>query len=215
MAQERRIVRNADNKDAMPWGNESFVVGHVDEVNGRGAEELAGFFPTRHELLVLTKYWYRRQLADRWFFFQFGSTGSTEMRVETFAWNRIHRVAEILGDDEARRAIADVDLEFSNEVDPEMWNIFLHGDAAQRAAVREKNQQMADEFGREMRNAEQKINQALGGGTEAATNMIGFLHHYPDGRSISSILRDPIDSKAIATDKQLAEQLLQILRGED
>jgi hypothetical protein len=118
-----------------------------------------------------------------------------------------------LGDDDVNQVIADVNAEFSKQVDPEEWNIFWHGDDAQRDAIAEKNNQEVVEFFAEIQKAEQKINRTLGHGTEAAINMLTFLHHYRHGRSISSVLGDPIDPTATATDKQLAEQLLQILRS--
>ena len=73
MTQKLRIVRNADNEQAMPWGNERCLFGYVPEVNGHGAEEIAGFVPTRHELLLLVKHWYRTQLHNAWYIFVCGS----------------------------------------------------------------------------------------------------------------------------------------------
>ena len=52
----RRIVKNKDNDSLLPWGNDRFVVGYVDEVNGPGAAEIPDFIPTRHELLSRMTY---------------------------------------------------------------------------------------------------------------------------------------------------------------
>ena len=215
MSEQRKIVRNADNEHVMPWGDNNIVIGYVDVVNGNGAEEIADFVPTRHELLLLVKHWYGLLLDNHWFWFVYQSTGSTEIRENSFAENRIHRIAELLGDDAVNATIADVKTEFSKQVDPDEWEIFLRGDDAQREAVAEKYNQQIDDFHAEIEKAEQEINQTLGYGTEAAANMITFLHHYRHGRSISSILANPIDPKATANDKQLAEKLLQILEAKD
>ena len=52
-------IRNADNE----WLGSPFPIAAVEEVNGPGAAELAGFVPTRHELLELARYWARPEWA--------------------------------------------------------------------------------------------------------------------------------------------------------
>ena len=65
-------VKNSDNDFLLPWRGERFRIGYVGEVNGEGAEEIAGFTPTRHELIQLVKYWYGRYLDKSWFWFVTG-----------------------------------------------------------------------------------------------------------------------------------------------
>lgn len=145
MNQEKKIVRNADNELAMPLSNENITIGYVDAVNGNGAEEIGGFVPTRHELLLLVRHWYRTKLDNTWFYFISGQGSSRAIRENYFAAQRINRVCELLGDDEVDRVIADEKAAFSKEVDPEEWNIFLHGDAEQWSAVAEKTHQKLNE----------------------------------------------------------------------
>lgn len=78
MAEVKKAVTNCDNEDLMPFGGSSLIIGCVDEVNGRGAEEVTGFVSTRHELIVLVKYWAGRMLDDEYFYFLYAQTGSTE-----------------------------------------------------------------------------------------------------------------------------------------
>ena len=51
------VTVNKDNESLHAWGNERFLVGYVDEVNGAGAVEVPDFVPTRHELIQIVRYW--------------------------------------------------------------------------------------------------------------------------------------------------------------
>ena len=131
-----RIVRNSDNDNLLPWGNQKSVVGYVNEVNGPGAEEIAGYVPTQHELVQLVKYWYRRTLDDSWSFFLDGCTGSTEWRVAEFANRRFERAEAVIGAEAVVEAIKEVRGEFKAEVkDDRLWDIFENGTEEQRDAV--------------------------------------------------------------------------------
>jgi hypothetical protein len=210
----KKIVQNVDNEHLLPWGNEKFVIGYVESVNGSGAEEVPGFVPTRHELIELVKYWYGRWLGNDYFYFLTGQTGSTENRENPFAARRIDRIQTVLGQETVDRAIAAVMAKFSEGIAPETWNIFLNGDQAQRQAVQERFHEDIEKFHSEIKKAEQQINDALGNGTEAARSMIAFMHEYREGRSPYE-LGDPIallSSHASEAEKQRAKELLQILQ---
>jgi len=53
--EKRRLVKNSDNDHL--FSHPCFEGFYVDEVNGVGAEEIAGYVPTRHELVQIVKYW--------------------------------------------------------------------------------------------------------------------------------------------------------------
>ncbi len=56
-AKPQELVEDSDSSLAA-WGDPGrFVVGYVDEVNGPGAIAVPEFTASRHELLVLLKYW--------------------------------------------------------------------------------------------------------------------------------------------------------------
>jgi len=130
------IFKNNDNESLLPFGNERCVFGCVEEVNGPGAKEIAGYTLTRHELLQLVKYWYREALDDEWYFFIFGQTGSSEFRRGNFARRRIRRAATAIGQEAVDQAIKEVREEFKAKVnDARLWDIFENGTEEQREAV--------------------------------------------------------------------------------
>lgn len=134
--EELRIVRNADNGSLLPWGNERFVVGYVDEVNGPSAVEIVGYAPTRHELVQLVKYWYGRVLYDYWSFFVTSQTGTSEFRLRCFAERRINRAAAAIGQEAVDQAVKDVRDKFKAMVnDAPLWDIFEKGTTEQWDAV--------------------------------------------------------------------------------
>ena len=90
-----RIVRNSDNDLLLPMG----VCGSVDEVNGPGAAEIPDFVPTRHELLQLLNFWVKEALDYEYFEFLYAQTGSTELRLIPYAWRRVNRIGELLGEE--------------------------------------------------------------------------------------------------------------------
>ncbi len=127
------ITRNADNEYVMPWVGHGMIMGYVDEVNGAGAKEVSGFLPTRHELIVLVKYWAERMLDDKYLSFVMGGTGSTEIRRRPFARRRIQRIQELLGAGDVSKAIEEVHEEYKEKysIDSEEWSIFTSGDKAE------------------------------------------------------------------------------------
>jgi hypothetical protein len=136
-AEKRRIVLNADNDRLLPRGNQTFRVGFVDEVNGPGAAEAAAYVPTRHEVVELVKYWYRRALDNSWFFFICGDTGSSEWRVEEFARRRVDRAETAIGRESVDAAIGEAREEFRTKVvkDDRLWEIYENGTEEQWQAV--------------------------------------------------------------------------------
>ena len=66
-------VRNADNKMLGAINNGRFIIGHVEEVNGAGAEEVQGFLPTRNELIQLAKYWAKVGIDIDYYWFCFST----------------------------------------------------------------------------------------------------------------------------------------------
>ncbi len=149
MAEVKKVVTNCDNEDLMPFGGNGLIVGHVDEVNGHGAEEITDFHPTRHELIVLVKYWAKLMLEDEYFFFLYEGTGSAEIRQHAFAARRINRIQVLLGVEDVTKAIEEVHEEYKkkNGIDPEEWRIFTSGDEAEWERVREGVRRLADQLG--------------------------------------------------------------------
>jgi hypothetical protein len=142
------IAQNRDNHGLLPSGIEYGMcpLGYVDEVNGGAAQETPGFIPTRHELIQLMKYWYRRSLEIEWFYFLTSRGGSAAIPLRTYAKRRIARIAKLVGKKEVDDAIEEVRNKRKATVDARLWDIFEHGDRKQWNAVRkERDRQMAKE----------------------------------------------------------------------
>ncbi len=133
-----RLVKNSDNDHL--FLDPMFEGYYVDEVNGAGAEEVAGYVPTRHELVQLVKYWYGRLLDDDWFRFLYGGPDSREFRIARFGPRRIRRAAAAIGEEAINQTIKEVREEFKAKVnDADLWDIFENGTAEQWAAVRDES----------------------------------------------------------------------------
>ncbi len=131
--QKSRTECNPDSEGlgAIPAG--PCLIGCVDEVNGKSAEEIPAFVPTRHELIQLVKYWIKEVLdLDFWWFLS-QTTGSTEIRVRPFAIRRINRIADAVGDDQVRKAVRDVTDEYAQKASRDEWIVFQYGTAEEEA----------------------------------------------------------------------------------
>jgi len=60
-------------------------------------------------------------------FFLHGQTGSNESRLRAFAGRRICRIATVLGEEEARRAIEQAEEEYGKSMDPRGWDVYKNG----------------------------------------------------------------------------------------
>ncbi len=109
-----------------PWGKPGhFVVGYVDEVNGRGAVAVPEFTATRYELLVLLKHWAEVGIHIRLWWFLYEQVGSSDMRQQAFAAKRVNRIADALADEESVRAAIDEVYEpYRKLFDGLGWKIF-------------------------------------------------------------------------------------------
>lgn len=133
-----RLIKNSDNEHLCL--HEIFEGYYVHEVNGAGAAEVAGYIPTRHELVQLVQYWYGRLLDDEWFRFLYGGWDSRELRIGRFAPRRIRRAAEAIGQEEVDRAIQQVRDAFKAKLnDTQLWEIFEAGNDEQWDAVRNES----------------------------------------------------------------------------
>ena len=191
-AEKRRIVLNADNDRLLPWGNQTFRVGFVDEVNGPGAAEAAAYVPTRHEVVELVKYWYRRVLDNSCFFFIFGGTGSSEWRVSAFADRRFNRAEAAIGRESVDAAIEEAIEAFRTKVvkDDRLWHIFENGPQEQWDAVlAETHRKMREEDAAEALKRLEQFQAESPGGFIALV-----LRDWPDDKG-APVLISPADSE--------------------
>jgi hypothetical protein len=121
------LVQNEFNRTLQPLGDERILIGYVEEVNGPGARERPEFVPTRHELLEIAKYWERVWLRETYSMWGLQMTGSTPIRLTTFADIRIGRIAKIVGEEAVLAATNTVLEEFGKGQNPRTWRRFLEG----------------------------------------------------------------------------------------
>ena len=108
-----------------PWGKPGyFVVGYVDEVNGRGAVAVPEFTASRYELLVLLKHWAEVGIDIRFWGFLYEQACSSDVQ-QTFAARVVNRIADALADPESvRAAIEEVYEAYGKRVDGLGWKVF-------------------------------------------------------------------------------------------
>ena len=105
---QREFPQEAECLRASPWllfGGVAAIPGATDQT-GRLVYE---FVPTRYELAELAKHYvevtYRPH--KRWIVHE--ETSSTEQRMEAFALRRLNTIESILGEEETRRVLADLE----------------------------------------------------------------------------------------------------------
>jgi hypothetical protein len=134
-----RIDRNADNDATLPLLPNQCATGYVEE------EEEIPFMPTRHELLQLAVYWVRHVLDIEWSVFLLGQWAIGSSSIRAFAFRRIDRIAEVLGEDAVSKVIETTRSEFGQECDPRYWRIATEATPEEKEALREEIRASMDE----------------------------------------------------------------------
>jgi hypothetical protein len=119
-----------DNPDRVGLGGMSgggIIIGVVDEVNGPGSQVCDGFPITRAELLLLARDYAKRALECERFRYYSGQVGSTDIRLIPYAWRRVSRIAEIVGDEPVDAVVKEVEEEMRKDC-PDLWDAFVRGD---------------------------------------------------------------------------------------
>jgi hypothetical protein len=118
----------------------SFIIGRVDNIVGEGGAEVAGYTPTRNELLQLARYWFIKIIDLDFTHFLYGCTGSSEWRTRQFANRRLNRIAELIGHDDTTEALEDAKKDYSLRVDQRAWRIFVAGSREEQEALQSEVQ---------------------------------------------------------------------------
>ncbi len=132
---------NADNEGLGRRELGPMTIGHVDFVNGEGAEEIMGFTATRHELLELVRFWFREYMEVRTFCFLYAMSGSTEWRTSIYSQNRLSRLEEAIGTEAFQEVIEQVEKEFESKLGAREWRIFKHGSKEEREMLQDEIQE--------------------------------------------------------------------------
>ena len=168
----RALTRNRDNDGLRSWGNKRIVVGYVHEVNGPGAAEAPDFVATEHELITLVKHWGRVALHNEFFWFIYQVGGSSDTCETYFAYRRIARIADLIGQDEVDRIIDEVWEDFGKQQNVREWNLFRNGTKEQVKAFHIEREEDLSGLGTTL-SLEQFIGQLEG--TEDPIDLAAFV----------------------------------------
>ena len=108
--------------------------------------KISELVPTRHDLLQLVEDWYGEALSHEFFYFCNRSIGVWEARCCRFAHHLIDRIVVLIGEEDARKVMEEVETKFGEKENPRYWNVFLHGDKEQREALWEEFRQEFEEY---------------------------------------------------------------------
>jgi hypothetical protein len=103
-----------------------------DEFGGLDDKEIRGYVVTKHELLVVAKYWLRRMLDDSFHRYYFASGSRAEYLTRMLACRRLSRIEVLLGKEEITRAGQEVESEFAKEIGPRLLKMFENNEELPR-----------------------------------------------------------------------------------
>jgi hypothetical protein len=107
------------------------IVDEITTPRGEGYAEAPGFTVRKNELYELMKHWYRTARGLQFDYFMIQIAGGRESWLRNFAYARFDSIAEVLGHEVAKRAMAEVDKEY-REKEPYFWRAFVRGIAVRR-----------------------------------------------------------------------------------
>jgi hypothetical protein len=110
----------------------NLTVGAVPEVNGEGAVEERGNVPTRHELMIIARYWLKKVRTIEFDWFYYACVGSTDIRVQPYGYRRLGRIEQILGADAIDILEREINSELEAKVGPRLWKMFFKGEKPER-----------------------------------------------------------------------------------
>jgi len=113
----RQVIQNRDNNFLLPEEDEGFAFGDGAEVNSDRNEEIAGFTPTREELIQFVKYSCKEYFFIEWIVFVKGARSDNDCRDQCFANRRISLAKAVIGEKGVNKAIKEVRKEFKAESD--------------------------------------------------------------------------------------------------
>ena len=109
--------------------------------------ETPDFVPTRHELLQLVNFWVKEALDYEYFAFLYAQSSSSGFRLSAYAWRRIYRIGELLGEERVKEAVEEAYAKFGKNYYQRDWEIFMHGSSEDRKALQDEiHREMEDYF---------------------------------------------------------------------
>ncbi len=138
---EASVGTNRDTKGLGTMKVGPCVIGSVGPINGEDGKEVPDFVPTLHELKQLAGYWIGERIDLDFDWFAYQQSGSSEWRWSVFIYRRLHRLAEVLGE-EAMKQIGKNAVKIYRKCYPsisdEDWRVFTTGTEEEQEAWRTK-----------------------------------------------------------------------------
>jgi hypothetical protein len=100
------IVMDEKFKESIaPRGGNGVYFGYVDAIHRKGTER--SFEVTDHELELIARHWANeiRSIDDQWDYWRV--SGSIETRVKPYAYYRLNKIGEVLGEDQVAQILDD------------------------------------------------------------------------------------------------------------
>jgi hypothetical protein len=116
-----------DGRSHRPLSVWSFVYGGVDEANAPLREEVSGYPLTRFELRLLARHWAKESLEVDLFKFYYQMSDGPDYRLQAYARHCLDRIADLLGPDVVKGAVAEVVEEARRVMSDEEWRVFTEG----------------------------------------------------------------------------------------
>ena len=102
---------------------------------GKSSDEVSGFVPTQHELLIIAKYWAMADAENRFDLWHHGGIGSREFWMLEHAPDRIDEIGGLVGSDLVEKVVEDAWEEFGKQQDGYVWWVFRHGSQEHREMI--------------------------------------------------------------------------------
>ncbi len=120
-----------------------------------GYEDIPDFVPIKRELLQLVNFWVKESLDYEYFAFLYAQSSSSGFRLSAYAWRRINRIGELLGEERVKEAVEEAYAEFGKNQDQRYWEIFMHGSSEDRKALQDEIQRELKDYFTSRKESEQ------------------------------------------------------------
>jgi hypothetical protein len=126
----------------------------VDGHDGAGDQGRSPCEPSREELLILVRHWFRRLLDIRLFEFFYATTSGAEYRGKLEANSSLERLAQALGPETVEAVVGEVEEEARRRVGEEDWRVFTTDSPEERQRVQDETQAAQEYLDRKRRDRE-------------------------------------------------------------
>lgn len=135
---DRKLAPEGKDPIVAPIGGKGMVIGYVEDIHGDGGVECEEYKPTRHELQALATHWAKEIAGTHVWWFYTQTVNSSEMRLEPYAYMRLKRIADSIGQEAVTDAFEKAWEAERKQMGEEDWRVFTEGTKAERDAVADR-----------------------------------------------------------------------------